>query len=377
MAKTIAIVDDDASFVELTRRYLVFHGFSVWSAEDPASFAARALDEPPDAVLLDMQMRGGGGPQVIAALRNCPELKDVRVVVCSGMPVDQQVPWAEGLTHVRFLGKPFDTRALKTLLEELLPAAAFLALTREVSPAIGRCELTHLARAPIDVERARAQHAGYEKALRAAGCDVRRLPADESMPDAVFIEDTAVVLDELVIVARPGAGSRRGETAEVERALEGLRPLARISAPGTLDGGDVLVAGRRIFAGLTGRTNADGIRQLAAHLSPHGYAVAPVPVEGCLHLKSAATAFKDDGLLVNLSWVDKAAFPGLDLLPVDPAEPYAANVLRIGETVLMPSIFPRTRERLEREWVRPVVVEADELAKAEGAVTCCSLILKW
>ncbi|MBI4346629.1 MAG: dimethylargininase [Elusimicrobia bacterium] len=292
------------------------------------------------------------------------------------MPVEQQRAWAEGLANARFLAKPYDTRALKALLEELLPSAAFLALTREVSPAIARCELTHLARTAIDLPRARAQHAAYERALRAAGCDVRRLPADDSMPDAVFIEDAAVVLDELAVIARPGAESRRGEPAEVEKALEGIRPLARVAEPATLDGGDVLVVGRRVFVGLTARTNPEGARALEALLAPHGYAVTGVDVKGCLHLKSAVTAFKDDALLINLSWVDKAPFAGLDLLPVDPSEPSAANVLRVGETVLMPSAYPKTRERLEREWVRPVLVDADELAKAEGAVTCCSLILK-
>ena len=375
MAASIAIVDDDKSFIELTTRYLEYHGYSVWSAEDPAGFLARALEDPPAVVLLDMQMRGGGGPQALAAVRECPELKDLKVIVCSGMPVEQQAKWAEGVANVRFLVKPFDTRRLGQLLEELVPKPAFLALTRAVSPRVAECELTHLSRTPIDAARAALQHAAYERALEKAGCALERLPPAPDLPDSVFVEDAAVVFGELAVITRPGAESRRPELAEVERALERRRPLKRIEAPGTLDGGDVLVAGRRVFVGRTARTNDEGIRQLGLLLAPHGYVVGAVPVTGCLHLKSAVTAFDENSLLINSAWVPRAAFPGFDLLEIDPSEPYAANVLRIGETLIMSAAFPKTRERLEREWKKPVTVEADELAKAEGALTCCSLIV--
>ncbi|MBI5200720.1 MAG: dimethylargininase [Elusimicrobia bacterium] len=278
------------------------------------------------------------------------------------------------MAGVKYLAKPFDTRRLGQLLEEIVPKAAFIAFTRAVSPQMARCELTHLERSVIDVKRAAAQHEAYEKALSKAGCDVRRLSAAPDLPDSVFVEDAAVVFDELAVIARPGAETRRGEVVEVEKALSGLRHLEKIESPGTLDGGDVLVAGKRVFAGRTARTNDEGIRQLGLLLAPRGYVVAAVPVTGCLHLKSAVTAFDENSLLINSKWVPRDAFPGFDLLEIDPSEPYAANVLKLGETLIMPSAFPKTRARLEREWKKPVIVDADELAKAEGAVTCCSLI---
>jgi dimethylargininase len=251
-----------------------------------------------------------------------------------------------------------------------------IALTRPVSAALARCELTHLARTPIDVARAAVQHAAYEIALRAAGAIVHRLPAADDLPDAVFVEDVAVVLDEVAVITRPGAASRRPETAAVEAALAGFRPLAHVAAPGTVDGGDVLVAGRTLFVGRSSRTNEDGVRQLASAVNPYGYRVVAVEVGGCLHLKSAATLVGDGLLLVNPAWVPAGAFPGFDRLAVDPAEPYAANALRVRDRLLFPEHFPRTRNRLEGRGLSVVPVPCDELAKAEGAVTCCSIVFR-
>lgn len=252
-----------------------------------------------------------------------------------------------------------------------------VALTRAVSPAIGRCELAHLEREPIDVARAGAQHAAYEECLRHAGCRVVRLPAEPDLPDSVFVEDTAVVLDEVAIVTRPGAVSRRAETASVSEALGRLRPLAFLREPATLDGGDVLRAGRTLYVGRTSRTNAEGVQQLRAAAAPFGYRVVEVPVEGCLHLKSAATLAAESLLLVQPAWVSPAAFgPALEPLRVDPSEPYAANVLLVRDSVIQPAGFPRTRDRLEARGVRVTVVDVSELAKAEGAVTCCSLLVE-
>lgn len=151
-----------------------------------------------------------------------------------------------------------------------------IALTRDVSPAMPRCELSHLARTPIDLAQAAAQHVAYERCLMELGCRVLRLPADDSMPDAVFIEDTAVVVPELAVVTRPGAASRRGETVAVASALAAHRTLARIETPGTLDGGDVLQIGRTLYVGRAARSNADGIAQLARLLAPFDYRVIPV-----------------------------------------------------------------------------------------------------
>lgn len=251
-----------------------------------------------------------------------------------------------------------------------------IALTREVSPGLGDCELTHLARVPIDVDLARAQHRSYEQALRDAGCSVEHLDASPDMPDSVFVEDIAVVFDELAIVTRPGAASRRAETAAVASALARYRSVQMIQAPGTVDGGDVLVAGRRVFVGRSTRTNDAAVEQIRQMLTPFGYTVCGVEVTGCLHLKSAVTALGGDLLLANPDWIDRAAFAGFELVEVDPLEPMAANALRVDDRVIYPTAFPRTAERIARRGLRLELIDASELAKAEGAVTCCSLIIR-
>jgi dimethylargininase len=253
---------------------------------------------------------------------------------------------------------------------------SWMAFTRAVSPSLAACELTHVARTPIQVDRAVAQHARYEDALRRLGCAVQRVAPAPEHPDAVFIEDTAVVLDEMAVITRPGAESRRGETPAVALALEPHRALRAIAAPGTLDGGDVLVAGRRIFVGRTARSNDDGIAQLAALTAPFGYEVIPVEVRGCLHLKTAATALDDGAVLHNPMWVEPAAFAPLTAHAVHPDEPMGANVVRVGERLLYAEAYPRTLAAMRALGYDVVTVPADELAKAEGAVTCCSLIFR-
>ena len=251
-----------------------------------------------------------------------------------------------------------------------------LALTRDISASLQECELTHLGRVPIDLEGARAQHRAYEQALHGLGCTIQRLPADDTMPDSVFIEDTAIVVDETAVVTRPGAVSRRGEVMAVADALRAHRRLICLEAPATLDGGDVLIVGRTVFVGRTARTNENGIVQLRRALEPFGYRVTAVPVERCLHLKSAVTALDDDVLLMNPAWVDPAAFPGFARIDVDPGEPAGANILRVEGRLLYADGFPRTRDRLVASGFDPVLVDASELAKAEGAVTCCSLLVR-
>lgn len=252
----------------------------------------------------------------------------------------------------------------------------WIAFTRDVSPAITRCELTHVARSPIDVDVARAQHRAYEAVLTSIGCEVRRVTPAPEHPDAMFIEDTAVVLDEVAVITRPGAATRREEAVAVADALAPWRPLVRIESPATLDGGDVLAIDRVIYVGETGRTNAEGIAQLRAALAPFDYAVRGVPVTGCLHLKTAVTAVDDATVLLNPSWVSAAAFDAYRVLAVDESEPMAANVLRVGEALVYGASFPRTLERLHSTGFFPHTVDASELAKAEGAVTCCSLVLR-
>jgi dimethylargininase len=254
------------------------------------------------------------------------------------------------------------------------PTRRLRAITRELSPAITRCELTHLAREPIDYPRAVAQHEAYLQLLASLGIALTRLPADEDLPDAVFVEDTAIVLDELAVITRPGAVSRRPELAAVKEALRAWRPIAQIVAPGTLDGGDVLRVGRTLFVGLSSRTNAAGAAQLRTLSAPHGYAVETVAVSACLHLKSAVSAIDDARLLLNPAWCDVGAFAAFAQIETDPAEPFAANLLRLDDCVIMAADFPHTVARLRAERVVVHTVDLSELAKAEGAVTCCSLV---
>ena len=250
------------------------------------------------------------------------------------------------------------------------------ALTREVPESIARCELTYLDRVPIDYARAAAQHAEYEAALAALGCAVERIPPAPDLPDSVFVEDAAVVFDDVAIITRPGAPSRRAETASVAGVLSRYRPLLFIEAPGTVDGGDVLRVGRRVFVGLSSRTSLDGAAQLRDLLQPFDYAVETVRVGGCLHLKSAATALASDLLLVNPDFVDVAHFGGLRLLDVHPEEPFAANVLAIDAVVLCAASAPRTAQTLETNGFQAAAVDMSELAKAEAGLTCCSLIIE-
>jgi dimethylargininase len=250
------------------------------------------------------------------------------------------------------------------------------ALTREISPAIARCELTHLEREAIDVNLARVQHTAYEACLRDAGCRVERLDAGAEMPDSVFIEDVAVVVDEVAIITRPGAASRRAETAAVAGALRRYRSLHRMESPATADGGDVLVVGRQVFVGRSSRTNDAGIDDVRRTLAPFGYHVTPIEVHGCLHLKSAATAVGDNLLLINPAWLPRAPLAQFDCIDVHPDEPSAANALRIRDRIIYSTMFPQTLERLERRGLHVCAVDTSEVAKAEGAVTCCSLIFE-
>ncbi|HJQ21932.1 MAG TPA: hypothetical protein VJ867_16430 [Gemmatimonadaceae bacterium] len=250
-----------------------------------------------------------------------------------------------------------------------------IALTRSVPRSITRCELTHVERAPIDWSRADRQHAAYEQVLRGLGCTVQKLPTLEQHPDSVFVEDTALVFDECAVITRPGAESRRGEIESVVDVLRDHRPLRFIEAPGTLDGGDVLCIGTDVYVGLSTRSTEDAAQQLALALAPFGYAVSTVTVRDALHLKSLASALPDGRILIDSARVDAGVFDA-DAIEICGNERAGANVLVIGDTVVCPGAAPRTRDRLEREGYRTAVVDASELAKAEGALTCCSLLLR-
>lgn len=250
-----------------------------------------------------------------------------------------------------------------------------IAFTRPVPDRIADCELTHLERQPIDVTNARRQHAEYEQMLRSLGCDVRQMPGLADHPDSVFIEDTAIVVDECAVITRPGAESRRGETPAVAEALRPLRRLYHIEGPGTLDGGDVLRVGKHVYVGASSRSNEDGSRQLADALSSYGYTVRRVPMRDCLHLKTAVSTLPDDAVLLDVKCVDQGSFDGARVHHIHPEEPEGANVLVVGDVVVVPASAPRTRDVLDAAGYRTMALDASELAKAEGGLTCCSLLV--
>jgi dimethylargininase len=250
-----------------------------------------------------------------------------------------------------------------------------VAIVRPVSSALARCELSFVAREPIDVALAARQHAAYAEALRSRGCELVELPALEEFPDSVFVEDTALVFDELAVMTRPGAASRRGEVESVAAVLGRYRPLQRIQAEGSLDGGDVLRLGREVYVGRSARSNDAGIAQLRALLAPFGYRVHALQARDCLHLKSAVTQVAEDAVLVQPRWLDPAPFAAMRIIEVDPSEEHAANALRVGGGIVYPACFPRTLARLQACGVEATTVDVSELQKAEGAVTCCSLLV--
>jgi dimethylargininase len=248
------------------------------------------------------------------------------------------------------------------------------ALTRAVSRTLASCELTWLSRQEIDIELAIEQHGSYERSLTALGVRVISLPEQREMPDAVFVEDPLVVLDEVAIVTRMGSLSRRAESSSLAKAISVFRPVRHLRPPATLEGGDVMVIGRDVFIGLSSRTNAAGVVQLAEELEPYGYRVRPVGIRGCLHLKSACCSMGDGKILANRAWLDTAAFRDYQIVDVASDEPGAANILRIGNTVLIPASFPRTQAIVRGEGLDIRTVEISELMKAEAAITCSSVI---
>jgi dimethylargininase len=250
------------------------------------------------------------------------------------------------------------------------------AITRAVSPALIGCELSFIERKPIDLARAQQQHQAYEELLAKLGARVISLPPEPHLPDSMFVEDPAMVLDEIAVILPMGTESRRAEAASLAQELAKYRKLAHVRLPATLEGGDVLRIGRKLFVGLTKRSNAEGICQLGEILRPHGYEVIPVAVTGCLHLKSAVTWIADNTLLANRAWFDTKPFAGYDWIDVDPAEPHAANALALGGAVILPASFPKTRGRIGSLDFRVTTLDISELQKAESGLTCSSLLFE-
>jgi dimethylargininase len=234
---------------------------------------------------------------------------------------------------------------------------------------------THVARISINYDLAVQQHEKYCQMLRGCAADVRTLDVNRTLPDSTFIEDTAIVLDEVIVLASMGTESRRGELPRIEAELRQYRGLHRIEPPKAIEGGDVLRVGRTLLVGVSSRTNSEGVQALKAIVARYGYQVVPVPVHHCLHLKTACTALPDDSLLLNPSWLDMQFLPGYERIPVPPDEPWAANTLTVGTTVCLAAEHPQTAELIRQRGFRVRTTRLSEFAKAEGGSTCLSLLL--
>jgi len=240
---------------------------------------------------------------------------------------------------------------------------------------MGDCLLTHKQRESIDSDLAQRQHRAYREALVAIGCEVVEIDPANDCPDSVFVEDPVVVVNELGVIARPATDSRRAERPSMERALKPFRELAHIEAPATIEGGDVIRIGKILYVGRGTRTNDEGVAQLRSHIGPLGYTVIPVPVTGCLHLKTGACWIGGNRVLVNSDWLDVSAFEGREIIEVSPDEPWSANGVLIGKKIVVPAGAAKTSAMLRSFGLEVHEVALSEMQKAEGSATCLSVLL--
>jgi dimethylargininase len=250
------------------------------------------------------------------------------------------------------------------------------AITHVPSPKMEQCERTFVARTTIDYRRATRQHDEYCRTLQACGADVVKLDVNRDLPDCAFVEDTAIVLDEVAVLASMGAQSRHAEPSGIALELGKYRELHRVEAPATIEGGDVLCVGRKLLAGVSTRTNRAGVDALEAVLHRYGYEIVCVPVRDCLHLKTACTALPDQSLLINPAWFDVRAARGFELVPVPESEPWAANVALVGSSVCIAAEHVETGGVIRERGFEVHGVDLSEFAKAEGGVTCLSLLFR-
>ncbi|MGA7966870.1 MAG: amidinotransferase [Gammaproteobacteria bacterium] len=246
------------------------------------------------------------------------------------------------------------------------------AILRTPGPDFAR-GLTNATLGEPDYGRLLEQHRAYLETLEKLGLKCTVLEPLPGCPDAYFVEDAAIVTSDLAIITRPGAHSRSGETATIEEALAGIRPLAHIEAPGTVDGGDILFAGNHCFVGLSVRTNEAGAAQLATHLKRGGIALTRVRVPSGLHLKSSVNYLEHGRLLLTDAFADEPAFAHFEHIVVDADEAYAANTLWINDTLLIPAGYPKLKTRLESLSNPVIALEMSEAAKMDGGLSCLSL----
>jgi len=250
-----------------------------------------------------------------------------------------------------------------------------VALTRGVSLRIAECELTFIDRRAIDYPRAVQQHSQYQQLLRNLGAKIIELPSNDQCPDCCFLEDTALVLDEVAVITRPGSETRRREVDGVAPTIMKYRNVVRLDSPGKLEGGDVLRMGRKLYVGVSTRTNQQGIKMLRKALKAYGYKVIAIPMKGTLHLKSVCTALDDHTVLADPRHFDSAELSECKLLEVPAGESMAANVLRINGTVCIHAGFHQTADLLRTKGFDIRTVDISEFLKAEAGLTCMSIIL--
>ncbi len=250
-----------------------------------------------------------------------------------------------------------------------------IAITHLPSPNLDAGQRTHIQRTPIDYARAVQQHRNYCALLHRCGADVVVLDVNRDLPDAVFVEDTAIVLDEVAVMTSMGTAARRGELAGIARALGKYRNLEWVELPALLEGGDVLVVGRTLLVGLSARTDRAGTLALQAIVGRYGYHVRGVPVRGCLHLKTACTALPDQRLLVQPAWLETDGLRDFEQVHVPPEEPWGANVLLLSDRVCLAEEYVRTARLLQRRGYRIQTTDISEFARAEGGMTCLSLLV--
>ncbi len=249
-----------------------------------------------------------------------------------------------------------------------------LGLTHVVSPKIDTGELTYINREAVDFALAQQQHEQYCRMLASLGVEVTMLDGNRNLPDSCFVEDTAIVLDEIAIITSMGTASRRSEPEAVEQELSKYRETISIQLPATIEGGDVLRVGKTLFVGHSSRTNMLAISALADIVKQFGYIVVPILVTGCLHLKTACTAILGDVLLVNSDWIDTAPLQSYTLVSVAPDEPWAANTIRVGDTICAQADFPKTLERIQKFSAHVELVNISEFRKVEAGLSCLSIL---
>jgi dimethylargininase len=249
-----------------------------------------------------------------------------------------------------------------------------VALVRPPAPSLPQGERSYIGREPIDFTLAQIQYRRYVQAVHDAGAEIVEVPAAPDLPDSVFIEDTALVLDPLAVIARSGAESRRAEAPAVAAVLERYRQVEYTPAPATFDAGDILTIGKTVYVGRSARTNAAAIEFLTRLLRRHDHEVVPVSFRGCLHLKSAVNYLGNDAIVLNPDWIAREVFAEFAQVEVDPGEPMGASALTVGGQLLLSSSYPRTVKRIEARGFKPRVLDLSEFHLAEGGLTCLSII---